>query len=130
MVADNFKASVQYNDLKGSAAADKADSDDAEKWLAKKYLIQDGEHLVGIKVFVGESHGDCNEPIFVEFLIDLGSRDILRLSGAEDSPIELKVVRENMSINEFFSLFKRFEITLSPDGDLENKHYRYAEEVC
>lgn len=127
MAKENFKASVQYNDLKGSAAADRADFDDAEKWLSEKARIQDGEHLVGIKVFIGDSHGDCNETIFVEFLIDLDLRDIQRLPGTEDSPVELKRVRADMSINEFFSLFKRFEITLSPDGDLENKYYRYAD---
>ncbi|CAM0557783.1 hypothetical protein [Vreelandella titanicae] len=127
MATENFKASVQYNDLKGSAAADRADFDDAEKWLSEKTRIQDGEHLVGIKVFISENHGDCNEPIFVEFLIDSHVRDTQRLPGKEGSPIELKRVRADMSINDFFALFKRFEITLSPDGDLENKYYRYAD---
>lgn len=127
MATENFKALVQYNDLKGSAVADRADFDDAEKWLSEKARIQDGEHLVGIKVFVGDNHGDCYEPIFVEFLIDSDMRDIQQLPGTEDSPIELKRVRADMSINEFFALFKRFEITLSSGGDLENKHYRYAD---
>ena len=30
---DTFKASVQYNDMKGSAAADGADKENAAKWL-------------------------------------------------------------------------------------------------
>ena len=37
-----FKASVQYNDLKGSAAADLADMTDAAKWL-KDMLLPSAE---------------------------------------------------------------------------------------
>ena len=38
-----FNASVQYNDLKGTLAADRADETGAEAWLAKEGLINDGD---------------------------------------------------------------------------------------
>jgi len=37
----NFKASVQYNDLKGSVAADRSDVGGASKWLAHNGHIND-----------------------------------------------------------------------------------------
>jgi hypothetical protein len=41
MSTDTFKASVQYNDLTGSAAADRADMSDASVWLKKHGLINE-----------------------------------------------------------------------------------------
>ena len=42
-----FEASVQYNDLKGSSAADNADMTGAAKWLKQNGHIND-EYVVGI----------------------------------------------------------------------------------
>lgn len=125
MTTEKFKASVQYNDLQGSAAADNADFGDASKWLRENALINEDEHLVGIKVYIGENHGEHNDPVFVEFLIDSTISNLNDISGTEGSPIELRRVRKDMSISEFFAFFKRFEITLSSISELENKHYSY-----
>ncbi|MDH1313864.1 hypothetical protein N5C36_07165 [Shewanella xiamenensis] len=125
MTTEKFKASVQYNDLQGSSAADNADFGDATKWLSENGLIDEQENLVGIKVYIGENHCEHNEPVFVEFLIDSTTRNLNDVSGAEGSPIALRRVSKDMSINDFFALFKRFEITLSSMSELENKHYSY-----
>jgi len=47
MPVQNFTASVQYDDFKGTAAADRADHGDASDWLEKKGLKQNGEFLLG-----------------------------------------------------------------------------------
>jgi hypothetical protein len=51
-MGETFKASVQYNDLLGSVAADRADSDDAHTWLEQNGHIQAGEFLLGIEAYV------------------------------------------------------------------------------
>ncbi len=40
MPTETFTASVQYNDWKGTSAADDADQNDAGEWLLAKGLIQ------------------------------------------------------------------------------------------
>ena len=64
-----FMASVQYNDLKGSAAADRSDVGGASKWLKDNGHIKDGEYVIGFSIFAGESHGVHRDPISVEFLV-------------------------------------------------------------
>jgi len=69
MQPTNFKASVQYDDFKGTAAADEGNNGDARDWLVKKGPIQEGEFLLGITLFAGENHGSHQDPLFVEFLL-------------------------------------------------------------
>jgi hypothetical protein len=59
----NFRASVQYNDLKGSVAADNADKNGAHKWLLENGYIHDGEYLLGIRMWAGENHGTHRDPL-------------------------------------------------------------------
>ena len=66
---EQFKASVQYNDLTGTSAADKADNISARKWLANKGFIKEDEFVVGISMSVGENHGTHQDPVYVTFLV-------------------------------------------------------------
>lgn len=124
MATDKFKASVQYNDLKGSSAADRADINHAQKWLTDEGHCEEGEYLVGLKAYIGE-YLEEDTPVLVDFLIDTSGQNINIMSGAEDDPINLKKIHLEFSVLDFFRLFKRFEITLSTDEDLENKHYSF-----
>ncbi|MEN3785464.1 hypothetical protein ABDZ30_04755 [Aeromonas veronii] len=119
-----FKASVQYNDLKGSVAADRADMTDAEKWLKANGHITD-EFVVGISMWVGENHGTHEDPVNVKFLVtELNEHtsipEMLQTSG---SPIKVKEICVDMNIADFLALFKRLEITLSNGGLIEGKAY-------
>ena len=69
MHAEKFSASVQYGDLKGSAAADRADRGNADDWLKNNGLKQEGEFLLGITLYVGENHGKHEDLIYAEFLL-------------------------------------------------------------
>jgi|TARA_R110001583_G_C5639171_1_gene407740 hypothetical protein len=122
---DTFKASVQYGDLKGTSAADRADKNDARSWLVNKGLIKDEEFVVGIRMWAGESHGVHKDPVSVHFLvIELdGHENIPAKIQAEGEPIKVRDVQVDMSITEFLGLFKRFEITLSNSGLIEGKQY-------
>jgi hypothetical protein len=122
---ETFRASVQYNDLKGSVAADRADQSDAHDWLKKNDYISEDEILVGIKMWAGENHGTHQDPVSVHFLVTAldGFQNIPEKFAASEEPIQLKNVRVDMAIADFLALFKRFELTLSSSEILEGKTY-------
>ena len=121
-----FKASVQYNDLKGSAAADRADITDASKWLANNSLINADEYVIGISMWVGENHGSHKDPVSVKFLVSglNGYTNIPEMLEASGEPIQVREIRVDMNVADFLALFKRLEITLSNSGLIEGKSYR------
>ena len=127
MTTETFKASVQYNDWKGTSAADDADENEAAEWLRKNGHIEEGEFLLGIKMFAGENHGKHKDPVFVEFLIAMPSDFDNMKSMIESStgPIEVRSVKARMNLVDFFGLFKRFDVTLSRDNMLESLKYHY-----
>jgi hypothetical protein len=121
-----FKASVQYNDLLGSVAADRADKNDASKWLQDNGKIKKGEHVIGISMFAGENHGVHQDPVSVTFLVsDLkGYENIPEMLESTKEPIPIKQIEEDMNITDFLALFKRFEVTLSIKGIIEGKTFK------
>ncbi|MGL6370567.1 hypothetical protein ACSZNB_13430 [Aeromonas hydrophila] len=126
---ETFKASVQYNDLKGTVAADEATHHDATSWLRKHQHISNYEFVVGISVWIGENHGEHKDPVRVKFLItDLkGYTNIPEMLNGESDNLEVKILRFDFGIAEFLALFKRLELTLSNNGILEGKQYRVEE---
>lgn len=121
---ETFKASVQYNDLKGSAAADRADMTDAAKWLKDNGYINN-EFVLGISMWAGENHGTHKDPVSVKFLVTelVGYDNIPEMLEASGEPIQVKEISVDMNIADFFALFKRFEVTLSNGGLIEGKTY-------
>jgi hypothetical protein len=118
---EKFKATVQYGDLKGSSAADRADMSDATSFLKENGYMKDGEFLVGIKMFVGENHGEHRNPVSVSFFItsEAGFKAVNQNTIVDD----IRRIYIDMNVSEFFALFKRFEVSLSPNGVLENKDF-------
>lgn len=128
MQPTNFKASVQYDDFKGTAAADRADKGDASDWLEKKGLIQEGEFLLGITLFAGENHGFHQDPLFVEFLLATpGDHDSIEATIETGAPVVVRRVRVDMGLVEFFGLFKRFSVYISSHGMLDGRQYTYPD---
>lgn len=127
MTTDTFKASVRYNDWKGSSAADSADQNGASEWLRENGHINDGESLLGVKMFAGENHGVHKDPVFVEFLIATPGdyENVKAMIEGSTGPVEVRSVRVDMKLSEFFGLFKRFDVTFSRDSMLEGLEYRY-----
>ena len=121
MGQENFHASVQYNDLKGSAAADRHDQRDMSRYLEQQGLIQEGEWLVGIQMWSGEVHGEEQEkPVFVTALVTRGDGyDNVKAAVNSGNPLSVRKIRLEMTLPQFFGLFKRFEICLSSDGLIE-----------
>lgn len=129
MPVENFRASVQYDDFKGSTAADRADHGNVSDWLETNGLKQDGEFLLGISFFVGENHGEHEDPIFVEFLLATpGDHDSVKaMIDAHNGPVSVRRVKTDMPLAQFFGLFKRFSVCLSSHGMLDGRDYTYVE---
>ncbi|SEI63875.1 hypothetical protein SAMN05421762_3199 [Pseudooceanicola nitratireducens] len=103
----DFEASVQYNDFKGSVAADRSDTERMSDYLVAQGLATDDERVVGYRISFMGNHGDEYEPGVLVYL----------QKGSYDDPD--KVVRAidiQMSGPKFFSFFKRFSLVLMQDG--------------
>lgn len=123
-----FKAGVQYGDLKGSVAADIADQIFPSKWLSDNGHISDGECLIGISMFAGENNGQHRDPVSVTFLVStLNGHANVPAMIQDAEPVQIKEINVDMNIADFFALFKRLEITLSNSGLMENKTYETIE---
>lgn len=124
-----FKAAVQYGDLKGSIAADTADQITPSRWLSDNGHIGDGECLIGISMFAGENHGHHRDPVMVTFLVSTlnGHANVPEMIQSSTEPMKVKEINIDMNIADFFALFKRLEITLSTSGLIENKTYEAIE---
>ena len=91
--------------------------------------MQDGEFIVGIEIWAGENHGVHRDPITVHFLLTPGSFDSTKESISNTSgAFATRRVTQAMPIAEFMGFFKRFSVTLSPGGMLNEQSYSYAEE--
>lgn len=100
---NNMIASVQYNDLRGTAAADVSDfhQNSLQQYLETTYKTYDATlyYCVGCTMWISE------EDVDIKFICYNRSED--------------KYVRfspdENFSHQEAFSLFKRFEVVIGID---------------
>lgn len=122
MSIEKFSARVQYNDYKGTTAADKQQINNVYKYLEMKQLRNKNEFIMGISL---STHDLALNPAYELsvrfFLSDLqGANDVPTLIKSKN-PLSVKEVKIDMSYREFFQLFKRFNLTLSLDGLLENK---------
>jgi hypothetical protein len=126
---NTFKASVQYGDLKGSVAADRATNIDARQWLVNNGHMTSEYFVIGIKMYVGENHGEHTDPVSVTFLISElnGYESIPAMIEASDDNLPVKELHLEMNIADFLALFKRFEVTLSAGGILEGNTYLATE---
>ena len=129
MPVQQFTASVQYDDFKGTAAADRADHGDASDWLEKKGLKQNGEFLLGFTLYAGENHGKHEDPIYAEFLLaSRGDYDNVKsMIETSAGPVPVRKVTTQMTLAEFFGLFKRFSVHLSAGAMLNGHEYVYTE---
>lgn len=99
-----MKASVQYNDIVGSAAADVADwyNNSLQFFLQKTYESYDGDRYScrGCTAYLGSGN-----TVYVHFIcLDKETGNFLRFSPSDSWPLE-----------QFFSMFKRLEIVMGKD---------------
>ncbi|AUZ57770.1 hypothetical protein PRJ_1149 [Pseudomonas sp. XWY-1] len=93
--------------------------------------MADHEFLVGIDFSVGENHGVHRDPVYVTFLVfeakgyDTVVGHITALPA--DEPVDVRRVSVEMPLVDFFSLFKRFNVTLSSLEAMQGRDYRFAD---
>lgn len=121
-----LRAGVQYDDWRGTSAADNTDKADMLNYLQGKGLIQSGEFLVGVDVWIGENHGGPSIDASVTVLLATGNGyDTVRERlDAESDPLQLRKVEFDIPLADLFGLFKRFNIVITRKGlGLEDRSY-------
>jgi hypothetical protein len=116
---ESFIASVQYDDWKGTAAADNADDRDIHALLKEKSAYDpDKELVIGVSVWIGENRGGKAEAPFVRALIvDMAKYETVdQWLQNEKDPLPVKGVDVEITTDEFIGLFKRFSVVLTKTG--------------
>lgn len=127
MNTSRFLASTQYEDLHGTAAADRADTGSVETWLESQGLLQEGEHLVGISFHASQLPASGESLFQVSFLLaPIETNFAVRIPGEAEPPtIAGRRIERNMELSAFFRFFKQLEITLSSNGELEGRSFTH-----
>jgi hypothetical protein len=124
---EHFKASTQYGDWEGTASADEQPSS-IRGYLKKNGLIGDHEFLLAATIYVGEHSFD--EPYIKAFIFEKGNQyeSVKAALEAMKGPIPVRRVDVKLTVQEFFELFKRFDVVLTWHGlELEGREYIASE---
>jgi hypothetical protein len=131
---ETFRASVQYGDWEGTAAADDAShgTTSFEVYLEKKKLIKPNEFLVAASLWVGENHDNKLGSVLVQAFLFKGHHDFESLRAAlaaAPDPIPVRAVDITLTLEEFIGLFKRFDVMLTWRGlSLEGREFAATED--
>jgi hypothetical protein len=132
---ETFKASVQYGDWHGTAAADDVDpmATSLDRYLEEKGLIKPGEFLLAATLWVGENSDNKIDNVFVKVFLLEGHQSVqevektLRELRAE--PVPVRKVSLELTLEQFVAMFKRFAVTLTYGKlPLENREFVPTEE--
>lgn len=119
----HFSAHVQYDDWKGTAAADDADARAIRQYLRENGFLSDGEFLVGFEIYSGESHFAARA-----FILEAGDYEGAVKEITQREPVDTIIRELPLDRDQFFDLFKRFNIVMTQKGlDLDSKDYRERE---
>lgn len=113
-----MKAKVQYNDFVGSAAADISDNIDLERYLSSKGVDIKKYEAIGASFYSGYSS-------FFSLSIICIDKD---KSTDEKQHLVSITFDEEISRDEFFELFKRFNVVISKKYGNYN-HLEIDEEI-
>jgi hypothetical protein len=115
-------ASAQHCDWEGTVAADDADGAAIRGYLRERSLISDKELIVGMKLLVGD--GETDAPLIQVLVIDaVGYDSVAEILRANDTII-LRKISLDLSLLQFFGLFKRFAVAFAVPG-LEPEEREY-----
>jgi hypothetical protein len=113
-----FRASTQYEDWIGTAAADEHNVGDLATRLKRDGIIRPDHVLVGLRLHISETGRAHIKAIVVEVSNQDNAADAIR-HGAPLKGIDLQMTDVNFS-----KLFKRFELSLHARGlDITDRDY-------
>lgn len=106
-----MEASVQYNDFIGSAAADFSDHTDLNKFLSSRGVDTERYEAIGASFYSGYSDSFSASIICID-----------KENSTDEKKYVTKIGFENeFTRDEFFDLFKRFEVVITQKhGNYEN----------
>jgi hypothetical protein len=109
-----FTAGVQYDDFKGSVAADISDNVGLRNHLASLGLAQAEERVVAFRISSGENQGiPVTEVSLVAYLLEA--------SEFEPAPKTVRAVEIRVTPGEALRFFKRFDLVATNSAvDLSN----------
>ncbi|WP_095780057.1 hypothetical protein [Mesorhizobium sp. WSM3868] len=124
-----LKASVQYGDFEGTAAADDGHDQSFHNFLLDKGVLSKDDFVVGVEIWVGENHGGPSNPPTIRALVaPAAGFDAFKGSLTRQEKLRLREVEVELSFEEFFGLFKRFSIVLTKRGlELGGREYEPIE---
>jgi hypothetical protein len=122
---ESFRASVQYDDWTGTAAADDADQVSLSAFLRKRGAMADGDFLAAVHVWIGENHGGHAERPTIEALLLDGAPSVQDVTHLlEEDPVRVRRVPVEISLEEFVGLFKRLAVNFyRGQGDLSARRF-------
>lgn len=128
---DSLKASVNYGDYEGTAAADRHDRSSLKE-LAKKYGVDTESYFVfGVNFHIGETRGDELARTFVSILavdmraVKAGSVDFIQQYVDEhDGVLPYLSFDIGASLEEALLSFKRFNVVLTNSHITRVREYR------
>jgi|AntRauTorcE11898_2_1112593.scaffolds.fasta_scaffold01610_4 hypothetical protein len=103
-----FTAGVQYNDFKGTVAADRSDNTALVDYVSRLGLTQTGERVVGCRIVFNEN--PSNE-------INSGVVVYLQAGSFDDPSATIRAVEVEMPIQKLFAYFKRFDMVMTVNGE-------------
>lgn len=106
---DTFSAGVQYNDFKGTVAADKSDNAPLDQYLIAVGKAQPDERVVGFRIASGENRGTpVTEVSLVAYLINS--------SNFDPAPTSVRAVEIRITPGQALAFFKRFDLVALRKG--------------
>src|SRR3546814_14181109 len=122
---DTFNAGVQYNDFKGTVAADISDNVALADYLVSLGKAESDERVVGFRIASGENRGT---PVTDVSLVAY----LLRSADFEPAPAAVRAVEVRVTPGEALAFFKRFDLVATRRGvdfsgpHVDGTHYRSA----
>ncbi|QPQ54376.1 hypothetical protein IC614_08420 [Allosphingosinicella flava] len=111
-----FNAGVQYNDFKGTVAADISDNVALTDYLVTLGKAEQDEYVVGLRIASGENRGT---PVTDVSLVAY----LLRSAELASAPAAVRAVEIRITPGEALAFFKRFDLVATRRGvDFSNTH--------
>ena len=107
-------AKTQYQDLVGNVVADCSDHiASISHYMEERRLIGQEEFVIAIDLYVNQG----GSPIVNAIVAPVEGYDsVPAWLAANADPLPARKVSMELSIEEFFSLFKRFNVVMAPKG--------------
>lgn len=106
---DTFNAGVQYDDYKGTVAADISDNVALANFLVSRGKAEKDERVVGFRIASGENQGTPVDDVsLVAYLI--------RSAEFEPAPATVRAVEVRVTPGEALAFFKRFDLVATQRG--------------